>query len=357
VCGLDLGRCTLATIAGTDNGADAELVPNPKPRKRLLGRIKRMQRRVALQKRRAKKAGQQKSSRRQHIRQLRLTRLHARVANIRKDAAHQLTTGLTRRFETIAIEALNVSSMAKNHSLAGAVRDCGFHEIRRQFEYKQAMRGVIANRFFPSTQTCSCCGSLTGPKGREELHVEKWVCSECDVEHARDGNAAVVVRKLGMAGAEVTRGDMMPLPLAARPAASVVAGRQTLKEPRTENVRTFAHIWESSMSPGVTGAGGLPPVRAPFAPITFEQAIGWRSNDPQRHRGAEVGREADLHIADFMGIIQIPCAVACRAAQPGPGRMLAVGAVAIGAAGGPLTPQTLAGALKSGRIDAGRARA
>jgi putative transposase len=171
VCGVDLGSRTLTTIAGTDNEADVELVPNPKPRTRLLGRIKRMQRRVALHKRRAKKAGQQKSSRRQHIRQLRLSRLHARVANIRKDAAHKLTTGLTRRFETIAIEALNLSGMAKNHSLAGAVLDCGFHEIRRQFEYKQAVRGgrvVIANRFFPSTQTCSCCGSLTGPKGREE---------------------------------------------------------------------------------------------------------------------------------------------------------------------------------------------
>jgi putative transposase len=135
VCGVDLGGRTLATIGGTDNEADAESVPNPKPRKRLLGRIKRMQRRVALQKRRAKKAGQQKSSRRQHIRQLRLSRLHARVVNIRKDAAHKLTTGLTRRFETIVIEDLKVSGMTKNHSLAGAVLDCGFHEIRQQFEY------------------------------------------------------------------------------------------------------------------------------------------------------------------------------------------------------------------------------
>jgi putative transposase len=215
------------------------LVPNTKPRKRLLGRIKRMQRRVALQKRRAKTAGQQKSSQRQYIRQLRLSRLHARVANIRRDAARKLTADLTRRFETIVIEDLNVSGLAKNHSLAGAVLDCGFYEIRRQFEYKQAIRGgrvVIANRFFSSTQTCSCCASLTGQKGREELHVERWVRCECGVEHARDGNAAAVLRKLGTAGAEVTRGDMMPLPLAAWPAASV-ARRQTPKEPRDERLR------------------------------------------------------------------------------------------------------------------------
>jgi putative transposase len=98
---------------------------------------------------RLKKLGQT-ASRRQHIRQMRLSKLHARVANIRKDAAHKLTTGLTRRFETIVIEDLNVSGMAKNHSLAGTVLDCGFHEIRRQFQYRSSMRSgriVVANRF------------------------------------------------------------------------------------------------------------------------------------------------------------------------------------------------------------------
>jgi hypothetical protein len=134
------------------------------------GRTKRMQRRISLQKRRAKKLGQ-KASRRQHVCQLRLSRLHARIANIRKDAAHKVTTDSSRRFETVILEDVNVSGMAKNHSLAGAVLDCGFGEIRRQFEYQQAMRGgrvVIANRFFPSTQICSCCSALTGPKGERK---------------------------------------------------------------------------------------------------------------------------------------------------------------------------------------------
>jgi putative transposase len=104
-------------------------VIGPKPRKHLLGRIKRMQRRVGLQKHRAKTAGH-KASRRQFVRQLRLSKLHARLANVRTGAAHKLTTDLSRRFATIVIEDLNVSGMAKNHSLAGAVLDCGFHEIR-----------------------------------------------------------------------------------------------------------------------------------------------------------------------------------------------------------------------------------
>jgi putative transposase len=167
--------------------------------KQLLGRITRMQRRISLPKQRAKKAGI-KTSRRQPIRQLRLSKLQARLANIRKDAAHKPTTDLRRRFETIVIEALNVSGMAKNHSLAGAVPDCGFPEIRRQSQSKAAMRGgyvLVADRFYPSTQICSCCGCLTGPKGREGLSVKRWVCSECGAEHERDANAAINLRKIG----------------------------------------------------------------------------------------------------------------------------------------------------------------
>jgi putative transposase len=238
VCGVDLGSRTLATIAPSDNEDEAEPKSGPKPRKRLLGRIKRMQRRISKQKHRAKKLGQ-KSSRRQYVRQLRLSRLHARTANIRKDAAHKLTTDLTRRFETIVIEDLNVSGMAKNHSLAGAVLDCGFHEIRRQLEYKAPMHGgriVIANRFYPSTQTCCLCGSICGPKGREQMGVERWVCEDCGAEHGRDSNAAVILRKLGMADAEVTRGDTG----ASTACESVPAS--TVVEPRTETVCTFAHI-------------------------------------------------------------------------------------------------------------------
>jgi putative transposase len=198
-----------------------------------------LQRRISLQKHRAKKAGV-KASRRQYIRQLRLSKLHARAANIRNDAAHKLTTDLTRRFETIVIENLNVSGMAKNHSLAGSVLDCVFYEIRRQLQYKATMRGgriVIADRFFPSTQICSDCGCLSGPKGREELHVEQWICSECGAEHDRDINAAINLEKLGRATAESTRGDMKPLLPDVRLAASIVG------EPRTGIVGRYAHIW------------------------------------------------------------------------------------------------------------------
>jgi putative resolvase len=185
---------TLATIAGGDNAI--EPVCGPKPGKQLLGRIKRMQRRTSLQKHRAQQAGI-RTSRRQHIRQSRLSKLQARLANIRNEAAHKLTTDLRRGFETIVIEDLNVSGI--DHSLAGAVLDCGFHEIRRQLQSKAAMRGGyvrVADRFYPSTQIRSCRGCLTGPKGREGSSVKRWIC-ECGAEHERDANAAISIRKIG----------------------------------------------------------------------------------------------------------------------------------------------------------------
>jgi putative transposase len=239
VAGIDLGSRTLATVAETDNEDEVEAVPNPKPRERLLGRVRRMQRRIDRQKHRAKRAGQKKGSRRQYIRQLRLSRLQARLANIRKDAAHKLTADRTRRSRTNVIEDLNVAGMAKNHSMAGAILDCGFGEIRRQFQYKAPIRDgriLVANRFFPSTQTCNKCGSVCGPKGQEQMDVERWVCTDCGAAHGRDSNAAVVLRKLGVADAEVTCGDMTPLPVRTRTPVSVA------DEPRTELSHTCAHI-------------------------------------------------------------------------------------------------------------------
>jgi putative transposase len=69
---------------------------------------------------------------------------------------------------------------AKNYSLTGAVLDCGLDEIRRQLQYKAAMRGGRVR---------SCGGCLTGPKGREDMHVEHWICSECGAEHERDAGS------------------------------------------------------------------------------------------------------------------------------------------------------------------------
>jgi putative transposase len=120
-----------------------------------------------------------------------LARLHARIAAIRQDALHKLTTNLTHRFHAIGIEDLNVRGMMANRHLARPIADMSFFEFRRQLAYKAAMRGgvvKVADRFYASSKMCSACGHKleTMP-----LSVREWTCPACGVIHDRDVNAAI----------------------------------------------------------------------------------------------------------------------------------------------------------------------
>jgi putative transposase len=96
--------------------------------------------------------------------QHKLARLHARIANIRKDATHKATTYLTKTFKRIGIEDLNVRGMVRNRHLARSIMDGNFGEFRRQLEYKARFYGartVVANRWFPSTDVPPAENELT----------------------------------------------------------------------------------------------------------------------------------------------------------------------------------------------------
>jgi putative transposase len=181
--GVDLGVSELATLS------TGEVITGPKAHKALLSRLRRLSRSLSRKAKGSKNRGKAKA---------RLARLHARIANIRNDALHQLTTDLTRRFYTIGIEDLNVRGMVKNRHLSRAISDIGFFEFRRQLNYKAAQRGgriVVADRWHPSSKTCSCCGHVleTLP-----LAVRKWVCPACGSVHDRDVNAAINLRNLAV---------------------------------------------------------------------------------------------------------------------------------------------------------------
>lgn len=90
-----------------------------------------------------------------------LARQQLRVANVRLDALHKLTTWLAKNHSTIVIEDLNIAGMLKNHRLASAIAYCGFYEFKRQLLYKAEWYGaevILADRFYPSSQICSGCG-------------------------------------------------------------------------------------------------------------------------------------------------------------------------------------------------------
>jgi putative transposase len=121
----------------------------------------------------------------------RLGRAHARVGNLRRDGLHKLTTRLTREHGTVVVEDLNVTGMLANRKLARHIADAGFAEIRRQLTYKTGWNGgrlLVADRWYPSSKTCSACGTV---KTKLALHEREYDCETCGLVIDRDRNAAL----------------------------------------------------------------------------------------------------------------------------------------------------------------------
>ena len=134
--------------SATGGGVD----PSPKPLRRYLQKLKHLSRDLTRK---------QRGSRNRAKAKTKLARLHRRIADIRGDALHKLTTSLMR-YRTIAIEDLNVCGMLANRCLSRAIGDLGFFEFRRQLEYKAAMAGssvIVAARWYPSSRLCSSCAA------------------------------------------------------------------------------------------------------------------------------------------------------------------------------------------------------
>ena len=181
VVGVDLGVSALATLS------TGEVIAGPKPYKALLDRLRRLSRSLS---RKQKGSSNQAKTK--------LAKLHARIAATRSDALHKLTSDLTRRFHNIGIEDLNVRGMVKNRHLARSIADIGFFELRRQLEYKAAMRGgqaLVVDRFFPSSKTCSGCGHKLEAL---PLAVREWTCPVCGSIHDRDVNAAINLKNMAV---------------------------------------------------------------------------------------------------------------------------------------------------------------
>lgn len=180
--GIDLGITTFATL---DDGTKIDA---PKPLKWHLGKLARLQRRLAKC---------EKGSNRRKRAVLAVAKVHARIKDIRTDFLHKLSTRLIRENQSISIEDLNVSGMVKNRKLAKAVSDLGWRQFRTMLEAKAEMYGrdvQVVSRWEPTSQTCSECGHK---EGRKSLSVREWQCLNCGALHDRDVNAAKNIRVAG----------------------------------------------------------------------------------------------------------------------------------------------------------------
>jgi putative transposase len=193
--GLDVGLKSMVVLS------TGEAVDNPKYFVQAQKQLARAQR---------KQAKKKKGSKNREKARRKVARLHAKIADKRRDYQHKLSTRLIRENQTVCVESLNVKGMVKNHCLAKAISDVGWSAFTRQLEYKAKWYGrtfVKIDQFYPSSKTCSACGYVleTLP-----LDVREWVCPACGTCHDRDHNAAKTILAEGLSVA-VCGGNVRPV--------------------------------------------------------------------------------------------------------------------------------------------------
>jgi putative transposase len=195
-CGIDLGLTHFAVL---DDGTK---VAAPRFLRRAEKKLKRVQRDLA-----RKQAG---SANREKAR-VKVARVHAQVADARRNFHHKLSTRIIGENQAVYVEDLAVRGLARTR-LAKSVHDAGWSAFVSMLEYKAKLYGREfrrIGRFEPTSQVCSACGHWDGPK---PLQIREWHCQACGTVHDRDVNAAKNIAALGRREAQNARGGQVRPP-------------------------------------------------------------------------------------------------------------------------------------------------
>jgi putative transposase len=206
--GLDLGITSMVALS------TGESVGNPRYFARDEKRLAKAQRRLAKKK---------KGSKNRNKARLKVAKIHARIADRRRDYQHKLSTRIAHENQVICVESLAVKNLVKNHALAKAISDVGWGEFVSQLEYKSHWYGrtlIKIDRFYPSSKTCHACKQVLDSL---PLDIREWVCPACGVVHDRDTNAALNILAEGLSAA-ACGGSVRPVRVRARRATPVEAG-------------------------------------------------------------------------------------------------------------------------------------
>ena len=184
VSGIDVGIKSFAAItSGVEaNNSITVKVDNPKYLVRAQAQLKKLNRQFA------KKT---KGSKNKVKFRKRLSALHEKVANQRKDFQHKLSSRTVNDSQVIVLEDLNIKGMVKNRHLSKSIYDAAWGMFAGQLAYKADWYGreiLMVNRFYPSSKTCPVCGFVNADL---KLSERKWMCPECETEHDRDVAASL----------------------------------------------------------------------------------------------------------------------------------------------------------------------
>ena len=185
----------------------------------------------------------QKDSKNRDKARLMAAKTHERVTSQRNDLLHKVSTAITKRFDTIVIETLNIRGMKKNHSLAKSISSASWSRFLGFLKYKAEKQGknvIEIGMFEKSSKTCSVCGHVN--KGLT-LKEREWTCQNCNTLLDRDINAAVNMRNFGLKQIGLNqipsdRGEFKPVenPLTAELAKMRIRARSTSHGPEKQEL-------------------------------------------------------------------------------------------------------------------------
>ena len=199
VLGIDMGLKALCTCS------DGTVFENNRYLAKSEKKLRREQKRLSRKK---------KGSANRNRQRIKVAKVNKKIANQRKDAIEKATAEIAgKSHAAVAVENLCVKGMVSNHHLAKTVSDASMSAFLTRLETKCRSKGktfVKADRWFPSSQTCSVCGYVN--KEIKDLRIREWVCPRCHTRHERDNNASIniaregyrLIARLPMDGGEVT---------------------------------------------------------------------------------------------------------------------------------------------------------